>query len=290
MNRLPEVPLRVATLMAVYRGDDPQYFQAALRSVLDQRFETPVISNIYLGVDGRLSPELDRVIELHRHRLHCVLRSDANLGLATTLNRLIAALDDEAFIFRMDADDISRPERYATQLRHMCAHPEVDILGTDIIEFDGRSQRRIVTFARDPEQALQHLHLRVPVAHPSVCIRRRVLALTGGYPTTGTNEDVSLWFRCAALGLRFDNVHLPLLEFRITDAFWRRRSVAKAFSEWSCYAHGISSLHGALNWRQVFPVLRLGLRLAPQSVSRWAYRRRGQGSGGDGTSAVPPKG
>ena len=275
------VPLKVATLMAVYRGDDPAHFEQALRSVLDQRLDTvgPVDSRLYLGVDGPLTPALDAVIAAFAPRLHRVSRSTDNLGLAATLNRLIVSLQDEAYVFRMDADDLCHPERYALQLRHLQAHPEVDILGTDIVEFDAQGHRRTVAFAQDPAQALRCLHKRVPVAHPSVCMRRRVLVLAGGYPTTGTNEDVSLWFRCAALGLRFDNLHQPLLEFRINAGFWHRRSVRKAFSEWACYARGIRSLHGALNWRQAFPLLRLGLRLAPNSVSRWAYRQAWRGAG-----------
>jgi glycosyltransferase involved in cell wall biosynthesis len=267
--------LSVATLMAVYRSDDPEHFHQALLSVLRQQLPAGVQSRIYLGVDGPLPEALEAVIARHIGQLWRVLRSPVNQGLAATLNGLFATLQDEAFVLRMDADDISHPERYATQLKYLQEHPEVDILGTDIVEFNTQGGRRTVAFAQDPEQALRKLHMRVPVAHPSVCMRRQVLAQAGGYPTTGTNEDVSLWFRCAALGLRFDNIHQPLLEFRITEQFWRRRSVGKAFSEWACYARGIRSLHGALNWRQLFPVLRLALRLAPRQLSQWAYGRRG---------------
>jgi hypothetical protein len=132
-------------------------------------------------------------------------------------------------------------------------------------------QRRQVAFCSGPQDAVGHLHMRVPVAHPSVCFRRHALDRTNGYPLTGTNEDVSLWFVCAREGLRFDNVHEPLLEFRITEKFWGRRSLKKAVSEWSCYRRGITSLHGPFNWRQAYPAMRFLLRIAPRPLSKWLY-------------------
>lgn len=262
----------IATLMSVYAGDSAEHFRLAVQSILQQQFEAGITSRIYLGVDGPLPADVAATLDELSPRLHLVSRSSANQGLAATLNRLIGGLEDEVFVFRMDADDIAIATRYQTQIDYLRAHPGIDILGTDIIEFDMASgRRRLVAFCRGPHDALRRLHMRVPVAHPTVCFRRSALDRTKGYPLTGTNEDVSLWFACAREGLRFDNVHAPLLEFRITEKFWGRRSLKKAVSEWSCYRHGITSLHGPFNWRQAYPAMRFLLRIAPRPLAKWLY-------------------
>lgn len=276
----PATPLPVATLMCVYGRDDPTAFSAALQSVWDQDLPEGVVSRIYLGVDGPLPPALEAAVAAAEPRLHRVCRSPRNEGLARMLNRLIAQLEGEAFVFRMDADDRALPQRYRRQLDYLQAHPEIDILGTAIVEQDETTgQQRVVRYAAGPEEAVQRLHWRVPVAHPTVCLRARVLALARGYPEKGTNEDVAMWFRCASLGLRFDNLPEPLLLYRVAPDFWRRRGLAKAGSELLCYLRGIHRLHGLFTTAYAAPVLRFGLRLMPTRVSRWAYSlawRRGE--------------
>ena len=267
-------PLPVATLLCVYAGDDPALFTAAVQSLLDQEpapgpaFE----SRIYLGVDGPLPEALERAVTALTSKFYCVYRGQAQQGLARTLNALLMRLGDEHFVFRMDADDLALPQRYRLQLAYLLAHPEIDILGTAMTEVDeAGGPLRTVHFAQGPEDAVARIHRRVPVAHPTVCIRRRVFQAVAGYPVQGTNEDVALWFECARLGFRFDNLRQPLLRYRISAAFWRRRGLRKARSELACYVRGIHALHGLFTWRYVFPLLRFVLRLMPAPLQRVAY-------------------
>jgi glycosyltransferase involved in cell wall biosynthesis len=268
-------PVQIATLMAVYGGDDPGLFRAALESVATQSFRTPVDSRLYLGVDGPVGAALEAVIDEHRTAIHFLNRSPANRGLAATLNTLIAALAEEQYVFRMDADDVSLPGRYQAQLDYLHEHAGVDILGTAITEVDAVSgTERVVRFARDPDDALANLHRRVPVAHPTVCFRRRVLDAVGGYPVRGTNEDIALWFACARLGFRFDNLPGSFLRFRISPGFWRRRGMRKALSELGCYVRGIRDVYGAVSLRYIFPLGRFAVRMSPPFISRWVYGAR----------------
>ncbi len=258
--------------MCVYAGDRAEIFTAALQSLLDQDLGPEVESRIYLGVDGPLAPELELAVQAVASKLFLLHRVASNQGLARTLNQLLRLLHDEAFVFRMDADDLALPQRYRRQLEHLRLHPEIDVLGTAITEIDELSgQARTVRFASGPEDALSHMHRRVPVAHPTVCVRRRVFDALPGYPENGTNEDLGLWFACAAKGFRFDNLPESLLRYRISPSFWQRRSLAKARSELLCYWRGIYALRGPWTLAYAFPLLRFLLRLMPTPVSRWAY-------------------
>ena len=267
-------PLRVGVLMSVYAHDTAADFERALGSMLRQQLRPGVEMRIYLGVDGPIAQGVEQVIAHHQSHLHRVVRSIKNVGLAVTLNALIATRQDESFYFRMDADDVSQPQRLQTQIDHMQAHPSVDILGTDIVEIDTVSgERREVSFLDRPEHLRRFICFRPPVAHPTVCFRRSVFDRAGPYPLKHGNEDIAMWFRCAALGMRFDNVHQPLLEFSVSSTFWRRRSWSKAWGEFTSYWRGILQLWG-VHWRLVFPVIRLLIRLSPTPVSRFVYRWR----------------
>lgn len=263
--------------MAVYRGDNPSELETALDSVLNQAFTDDVESRLYLAIDGPVTDEINRVIAVRENRIHHILRLDKNRGLAAALNSLIKLLSDEVFVFRMDSDDRSHSNRYQTQLDYFKDHASIDILGTEIMEVDQQAGTcRRVTFCNGPDDAMANLCKRVPVAHPTVCFRRKVLDQVGGYPMAGTNEDVALWFRCAKEGFRFDNIKQPLLDFTVSPHFWKRRSYKKAFSELRCYVQGIWALDG-ITWKYIYPLARFLLRMAPSWVAQLIYRSKLRG-------------
>src|SRR4051794_15110701 len=102
----------IAVLMGLYSRDDPEYFDRALLSVLNQKLPDDHVLHLYLGIDGPLPASLEAVIARHASRIYRVSRSAENVGLARTLNRLIQDREDESFFFRMDADDESLPGRF----------------------------------------------------------------------------------------------------------------------------------------------------------------------------------
>jgi glycosyltransferase involved in cell wall biosynthesis len=268
-------PESIATIIAVYRNDQPGAFLSAIESVLNQALDRGRVHRVYLGIDGPLPEELQRAVESVSSRLHHIHRNPINQGLAATLNSLLKLLQDEAFVFRMDADDLSMPGRYQAQLDHMEAHPDVAILGTAILEtHPGSDKPKVVRFARDHEHALAAIHRRVPVAHSTVCFRRGVFRAISGYPENGTNEDIALWFICLKHGFRFANLDQPYLVFIMGDGFWKRRGLGKAWGEMICYVQGIYGLHGFFTLRFAFPLLRLLIRLSPAWVSQMLYRSR----------------
>lgn len=263
---------KLGVLISVYRAERPELFRRAILSVLEQRLNTNAEVRVYLGVDGPIPEELDRAIRDLEPELYKVMRFPQNRGLAHVLNDLIAAREDEDFFFRMDTDDASAADRFDKQLQYMLSRPSIDVLGTDILEVEEHTQdARVVHFADDPVAARRNIAMRVPVAHPTVCFRASVFDRVTGYPLTRLNEDVAMWFVCLQAGLAFDNVAEPLYEFRITDQFWSRRGLGKAWLEFKTYCSGLWALEGA-TWRYVFPVMRLGVRVIPASLQRIFYQ------------------
>lgn len=265
---------KLGVLMAVHRRDDANLFRRAISSVIEQRLSREALIRIYLGVDGPIDSTLAGAISDFKHVLHKVVWFPRNRGLVHVLNDLIASRADEDFYFRMDPDDVSLPDRFEKQLAFMVSAPDVDILGTDILEIDlNRGVRRHVHYADTHEDARKNIARGVPVAHPTVCFRASVFTRVPGYPPVRLNEDIEMWFSCLQAGIRFGNVPEPLYEFSVSENFWKRRGVRKTWSEFMAYVRGIWRLDG-VTWRYIYPMGRLLVRLAPRAVKRYAYASR----------------
>jgi len=63
-----------------------------------------------------------------------VISNGPSGGLVYSLNRAIS-LSNGKYFARMDADDISYPQRFEKQLRYLNEHPEIDLVGSWILVF-----------------------------------------------------------------------------------------------------------------------------------------------------------
>ncbi|WP_373476297.1 glycosyltransferase [Sphingorhabdus sp.] len=263
----------VAVIMSTYAADDPHFLRRSINSLLTQSISSSIKINIYLGVDGPVSEEIKNVLKSFDSQLFKLVFFENNRGLAYVLNDLIGLLETEQLVFRMDSDDVSHPTRLRKQIDFMQQNSSVDILGTAIVEICEDGLSRIVSFPEDHESAKSSMFWRTPVAHPTVCVRKRVFEKLGGYPTDSLNEDIALWFRAAKAGFRFSNLSEPLLSFTIGPDFWQRRGLLKAWGEFKCYVKGIY-LNDGLSWKIAIPLVRLLFRLGPNSLKKFGYSFR----------------
>jgi glycosyltransferase involved in cell wall biosynthesis len=261
----------VAVLMSVFERDDAALVGRALDSIRQQDYRGGPV-RLYLCVDGPLQPATAAVLEQHAGWIHRILRNEVNRGLARSLNRLIDALGDEAFVFRMDSDDFAHAHRISAQVAALEGRPGVDILGGSIREVaqDGRVLRT-VRYPKDMPEIRRFIARRNPLAHPTVCFRRRAIERFGHYPEVGLNQDWALWFECLALGLTLSNVDEVLVDMTVSQDFFRRRGAGRALEEFRISCRGIRRLYGS-SWRYVYPAVRLAFRLLPQPLIRLAYR------------------
>jgi glycosyltransferase involved in cell wall biosynthesis len=116
----PRTPAAVAVVMSVYGRDDPQLFERALASIEQQDYQDATV-RIYLCIDGPVSGGITSVIV--RHTIYKTLQNESRLGLARSLNRLLDALEDEEFVFRMDSDDDSHVHRISRQVAELKRRP-----------------------------------------------------------------------------------------------------------------------------------------------------------------------
>lgn len=257
----------VAVIMCTYNGDNLKHLNRAIESILVQRDARP---RVYLHVDGTPNEALAELINDKQPLLYKVIVSEANVGLAKGLNKLISVLEDEEYIFRMDADDVSDPNRLSVQLNFMEGNLNVDGCGGSIAEFVGEESN--VVFRRsypiDNDGVVRQIHKASPFAHVTMCFRRSLFSKCGVYPTNyHLNEDIAYWFQCVKRGALFANLKETLVYVRM-DSAYDRRTLKKAVPELIVYSKIAA-------WKGVFPiwaVARFLFRLMPSWIVAYYYK------------------
>jgi len=187
-------------------------------------------------------------------------------GLPVVLNKLIDSLEDEEFVFRMDADDINHLDRSVAQLAYMHANPEIGVCGTACIQIDEKgnevNERRYPT---RPDGMATFICKAIPMLHPTFCFRRSALDELRYDEKLFYQQDLALLFDALSKGIALGNLDRPLLFWRTGPTFHNRRTAGRAFAECRLYFAGIAKLHG-VTWRYVYPLVRLALRLLPTGL------------------------
>jgi glycosyltransferase involved in cell wall biosynthesis len=114
----------VTLLMTVYNG--MPYLRQAIQSILDQTLEDWRCVIIDDGSTDGSGECLDALGDERFTIIH-----QANAGTAAAANRGLAYCDTR-YTARMDADDISLPERLARQVAFLDAHPDVGLVGAQM--------------------------------------------------------------------------------------------------------------------------------------------------------------
>lgn len=136
-------------------------------------------------------------------------------GVAIQLNYGILHTNGE-FIARMDADDISLPERFAAQIDFLNTNQNIDLVGTQyqLIDEDGNILTEKSQIPCGNDEITAETIFTCSMAHPSVMFRRSLLEQGWRYAESSAAEDYDLWTRMACKA-KFSNLPDILLHYRV---------------------------------------------------------------------------
>lgn len=215
--------MKYSVLMSVYAKDNLEYFTQAVSSMLAQ---TVPPEQFVLIVDGAVPKEIDHVIIQYaeNEKLFTVVRLKENKGLGYALNIGLEHCRNE-LIARMDADDISLPERCEKMLACFRKDKRLDICGCNIDEFE-ETPENIVTSRIVPseyEKIKRFMRRRQAFNHPTVIYKKTAVSRAGGYLPLKRKEDFDLFSRMLAQGARAENLEEHLYLYRVNRDNFRRR-------------------------------------------------------------------
>lgn len=224
-----------SVLMSVYKNDDPDYLRIALESVYDQQTRKP--DEVVVVFDGPLNDSLYTVLNEFKKGREDVVNyypQEVNRGLGEAL-RIGSELCTGDLILRMDSDDISAPERFEKQIAYMEGHPEIDVVGADIAEFDKNPFTEKMRFRVCPashDDILRMCKKRNPMNHVTTCIKKSSLMKAGGYHTLLLLEDYLLWINMISAGCILANINEPLVYVRVGNGFDSKRGSKERIYGW----------------------------------------------------------
>jgi glycosyltransferase EpsE len=200
----------VSVLMACF--NEEKHVARAIESILNQEFtdfEFVIVDDC--STDGTVSIIKEYAKQDKRIKLSI---NDKNRGLAYSLNRQLKHIASK-YVARMDADDVSYPQRLREQIAYLEEHVEIDALGSnaDVINENGDivGELRMLEHADD---LFRQRYERSVFIHPSVCFRNSFFGEFGIYDESQIRaQDLDLWLRALNNGARFSNLSSKLIGY-----------------------------------------------------------------------------
>ena len=206
---------RVSILLPFYQAAET--LEEAIQSILSQTYNhwellllddgstdgSSHLAQMYAALDSRIK---------HHYLDHG--------GIVKTLNTGIQ-LSNSPLIARMDADDISLPERLDKQVQYLGQHPDIGLasclvehLATESTQQGYLEYINWINSLQTPEEILLRRFVESPFAHPSVIFRRELVEKYGDYREGDFPEDYELWLRWQDSGVQIAKVPEILLHWR----------------------------------------------------------------------------
>jgi glycosyltransferase involved in cell wall biosynthesis len=202
---------KVTVLMSAYNSG--QYIKEAIESILDQSFSDLE----FLIFDDGSTDDTAKIVKEHekkdsRIKAFYKEKNEGMPGMMRNLNEGMKLAQGQ-YIARMDADDISLPERLGTEVEFLDSNPDIFLVGTAAINIDEQG-RPLSTFrpVTDPKQLKERLEKVASIYNPTIMFR------TGSgleYIPLKAAEDYHFCLMALKKGLKLANLSGILLHYRI---------------------------------------------------------------------------
>lgn len=192
---------KITVLMSVYNGE--KYLHEAIDSILNQSYSDFEFIIVNDGSSDNTAEILNEYSDPRIKRIN----NQQNIGLVRSLNRAIETAKGE-LIARMDADDISTPDRFDKQVAYLDAEPKVSVLGTCMKHIDAEGNNLGILNAPINHNLIKWKMLfETSMFHATVMMRKKDLKKAGNYNADFQYiEDFELWSRMID-NVRFSNLN-----------------------------------------------------------------------------------
>jgi glycosyltransferase involved in cell wall biosynthesis len=179
---------KVSVLMPAYNAE--KYIALAIDSILAQSFQ----DYEFIIINDGSTDNTEQIIGSYNDARIRYIKNETNLKLIATLNKGFDLCLGQ-YIVRMDADDISLPDRIEKQVQFMDQNPEIGLCGTAFESF-GFINGPYFYKSEDIDIRIRLLH-ECHMLHPSIIIRTEVIRQHNLYMTILHGEDLDFFIRIA---------------------------------------------------------------------------------------------
>jgi glycosyltransferase involved in cell wall biosynthesis len=219
----------LAIILTVYKRDKLEFLRMAVKSMLEQTYTD---FDLIIALDGPVEPDIRKYLSKIESKRIILLKYTNNEGLPATLNKVIKYCEKQGYIYigRMDADDLSHPERIEKQIRMLEQGNDLIAVGTEAFIINGDNQiigeKKVAS-----KLTYKKLRLQSDIVHASVIFKIDFFKNIGYYnPTYHQSQDYDLWFRAVAIGMKIISIHKKLYYMRFDDRIIDRRKRAQRYA------------------------------------------------------------
>ena len=212
---------KISVIMSVYKEPEDQ-LRASIESILNQTYKNFEFIIILDNPDESWRKDLIKSYNDERIKFYI---NKKNIGLTSSLNEALKYASCD-YIARMDADDISLPNRLEKQMKLMKSSG-CDMCGACIECFDENGHSDIVKVPSDSKDINKALKVFNCVPHPTWLVKKDVYIKNNGYIDIYACEDYDFIIRAVLNGFKIVNSREVLLRYRLSQNGISRRLIAK---------------------------------------------------------------
>lgn len=205
----------ISVIMSTYKEDE-RLLRESIESILNQTYRDFEYIIILDYPDNDVHKSVIEEYALKDDRIHFYI-NEKNMGLTDSLNRGLSLCHGE-YIARMDADDISLPDRLERQMKYLEKN-HYDLIGgiTEMINENGSLLYNIKSVPTDPKKINKALRYSQCIAHPTWLGKKEVFEKNAGYRHMPLCEDYDFTLRAVLNGFVISNLNEPVLKYRMTS-------------------------------------------------------------------------
>ncbi len=205
----------ISVIMSTYKEDE-RLLRESIESILNQTYRDFEYIIILDYPDNDVHKSVIEEYALKDDRIHFYI-NEKNMGLTDSLNRGLSLCHGE-YIARMDADDISLPDRLERQMKYLEKN-HYDLIGgiTEMINENGSLLCSIKSVPTDPKKINKALRYSQCIAHPTWLGKKEVFEKNAGYRHMPLCEDYDFTLRAVLNGFVISNLNEAVLKYRMTS-------------------------------------------------------------------------
>ena len=266
---------KFSVLMSLYIKEKPQYVEECFQSLLRQT----VKADEWLVVeDGPLTPELYAVLDKYQQEYPGLIKRlpfAENRGLGLALQSGVPECTYD-LIARMDTDDICREDRFEKQLAEFEKDPDLDIIGSNIDEFEDTPDTIVAnrTVPLTDAEIKKYQKKRDGFNHMTVMYKKKAVLDAGNYQSCPLMEDTYLWVRMMKNGVKCKNIGEPLVYARIGKDMFNRRGGWAYFKKYKAAFKKVYET-GYISWFDYASVIMIQffVALVHQKLRGWIIKK-----------------
>lgn len=203
----------VSVIMPVYNG--ALFVGEAIDSILAQTYRPLEL----VIVNDNSKDETPQILNLYKRKFSKIIKVinlAKNIGESAAANVAFRKTKGE-FVARMDADDVSHPQKIEQQVKYLLSHPAVAVVGTqaEVINSEGEVVGQ-KTFPLSHQQIYHSFAVVNPMLHPACMFKRKLLPHKNRLYENKfePNDDYYTLFKLLNYG-KFANLPQKLFYYRV---------------------------------------------------------------------------